>query len=141
MASFSKDATETYLRFIHENRRLEALQHVLAEKDKFGLEKSLFGLMPPQQQQDVREILTHILQLLKGFQTLVNRYKLSRAKPDQPEPEAMLSSALASQSLENAMPDLDRKVKWLQTTTGWTRKFRWMGRSQVRRRKIGLRYP
>jgi hypothetical protein len=123
--AYGEDAGQIYLKFSHENRRMKALQFVLTDRDKFGLGNPLFDLMEPQQQQDLREILLHLLQLLNGFQALVNKYNLSGSQAENRDTTALLSSALAAQALEDALPEITRRDKWLQTTTCWTTKLRW----------------
>ncbi|KAH7176898.1 hypothetical protein EDB81DRAFT_898382 [Dactylonectria macrodidyma] len=139
--AFSNDAKEIYLKFNHENRKMEALHRVLTDKDKFGLGKPLFELMEPQQQHDVKDILLHLLQLLHCFQTLAHKYNMSGAQAEDSGTKELLESALASQALEDALPDMERRVRWLQTTTGWTKKVRWTagGKTDAQKLVAGIR--
>jgi hypothetical protein len=139
--AFSKDAGTIYLKFSHENRKMVALQLVLMDKEKLGLGKPLFELMEPQQQHDIKDILLHLLQLLYGFESLVDKFNLSGTRAESSGTEELLESALASQALEDALPDLARRVRWLQTTTGWTKKVRWTtgGKTDAEKLVAGIR--
>ncbi|KAK3047695.1 hypothetical protein LTR09_010953 [Extremus antarcticus] len=123
--AYGEDAGRIYLKFNHENRRLKSLQHLLVDKDKIGLGKPLFELMEPQQQKDVQYILMSVLKLLHGFQDQAARYNLTKTQPGVAQNVPLSSLALDMQALEDALPEMRRRDKWLQTTSTFTTKWRW----------------
>lgn len=124
--AFGAVASDFHVRYNHEFRKLQALQHVLLDAEKFKLGKPLIKLMEEKRQDDIKVVLLYILRELRAFETLASKCgareideKGSNADPDR------LAVDVSEMALEEALPELVEREKFVQTKTTWIKKARW----------------
>lgn len=134
--TFGEDSTAFQIRFNHEYRKLEALQHVLVDPEKFKLEQPLFELMGPGRQHDLRVVLLYILRLLESFKILASKHGAAERQDKEQSAEQTEASDLSETALAEALPDLIERERFIQTKSTWIKKAIWASTGKKKAERI-----
>ncbi|KAK2471874.1 hypothetical protein H9L39_16557 [Fusarium oxysporum f. sp. albedinis] len=115
--AFGEVASGFHVRYNHEFTKMQALQHVLLDPEKFKLGKPLIELMEKERQHDIRDVLLCILREVQSFETLVSKYGAREVEENGKNADSQGVIDVSKIALEEALPDLVERERFVQTKT------------------------
>ncbi|KAH7235438.1 hypothetical protein BKA59DRAFT_558863 [Fusarium tricinctum] len=128
--AFGEVSSGFQVRYNHQFRKMQALQHVLLDPEKFKLGKPLIELMEKERQHDIRHVLLCTLREVQSFEKLALKYGPQEVedKAENNDPQGVVE--VGEVALEDALPNLVESERFVQRNTTWIKKVFWASKGK-----------
>ncbi|KAI6750541.1 hypothetical protein HG530_014822 [Fusarium avenaceum] len=134
--AFGEVSSGFQVRYNHQFRKMQALQHVLLDPEKFKLGKPLIEFMEKERQHDIRHVLLCTLREVQSFEKLASKYapREVEEKAEDTDPQDIID--VGELALEETLPYLVESERFVQRNTTWIKKVFWASKGKKTAEKI-----